>query len=473
MKPARRSRIRNEKAGVSRGATARSRSNRPPSDRPARRRSGNGPTAPTQRARDAGVLRLVERRENSLLSLFELSHELGVALDVYAIAQLSLLSLMGHFGTRLAALWMRVDERAAGVVPVRHFGLRDEDARALGAVLETCATAQLERQSGPARLAAWISTPQVGDAVAAGLSVVVPVSAQGRLLGLIAVGERLDGEPYASFDLEYLSTAAGMVGVALDNARLYHQILEANRRLLESNQQLAELDRLKSEFLQNVNHELRTPLTVIVGYLEVLRQGTHLDETAQRAVNVCVEQAHKLDTMVRDLLDFSEPQETMRPAHIESADLEPLLAAYVRGRRPGVVTGLREISLVAEPGLPAVRCDRRSLTRVLDELMDNAVKFTMPGSRIVVRAASHTGGAEVVIEVEDDGPGIPPERVATLFQAFRQGDGSTTREAGGLGLGLALATRLCDAMEGRLEVESEPGRGSTFRVRLKTAASAA
>ena len=453
MKPVRRSRTRSEKRP------------RPSATEPARA------PAPTRGTHDAGVLKLVERRENSLLSLFELSRELGVGLDVYAIAQLSLLSLMGHFGTRAAALWMRVDEHAAGVVPVRHFGLGDEDARALGAVLETCATAQLERESGPARLAAWISTPQVADAVAAGLSVVVPVSAQGRLLGLIAVGERLDGEPYASFDLEYLSTAAGMVGVALDNARLYHQILEANRRLLESNQRLAELDRLKSEFLQNVNHELRTPLTVIVGYLDVLRQGTALDETAERAVNVCVEQAHKLDAMVKDLLDFSEPQESVRPAQIESVDLEPLLAGYVRRRRPGVVTGLREITLEVEPGLPAARCDRRGLTRVLDELVDNAVKFTLPGTRIVVRAARHAsaGTGEVAIEVRDDGPGIPSERVATLFQAFRQGDGSTTREAGGLGLGLALAARLCAGMDACLEVESEPDRGSTFRVRLKTA----
>ena len=471
MKPARRSRTRNEKTKV-----ARSRSSRRPARRP--RPSAKGPAsgpALTRATGDAGVLRLVERRENSLLSLFELSHELGVGLDVYAIAQLSLLNLMGHFGTRVAALWMRVDEHAAGVVPVRHFGLRDEHARVLGAVLETCATAQLERQSGPARLAAWISTPHVADAVAAGLAVVVPVSAQGRLLGLIAVGPRLDGESYAAFDLEYLSTAAGMVGVALDNARLYHQILEANRRLLESNQQLAELDRLKSEFLQSVNHELRTPLTVIVGYLEVLRQGTPLDENGERAVNVSIEQARKLDAMIKDLLDFSEPHEHVRAVLIEPVELEPLLAGYVRGRRPGVVLGLREISLEAEPQLPAARCDRRSLTRVLDELVDNAVKFTLPGTRIVVRAARHPdpSRSEVVIEVEDDGPGIAPERVATLFQAFRQGDGSTTREAGGLGLGLALASRLCDAMEGRLEVDSEPGRGSTFRVRLKAADSTA
>ena len=433
------------------------------------------PVPAARAARETGAaLRLVERRENSLLSLFELSRELGVGLDIYAIAQLSLLSLMGHFGTGVAALWMRVDEHAAGVVPVRHFGLRDEDARTLGAVLEICATAQLERAGGPARLTAWTSTPRVGDAIAAGVSVVVPVAAQGRLVGLIGLGGRLDGEPYAAFDLEYLATAGGMVGVALDNARLYHQILEANRRLLETNQQLAELDRLKSEFLQNVNHELRTPLAVIVGYLDILRQGVPLNENGQQAVAASIRQARKLDTMVQDLLAFSEPIERMRPAQIETCELSPLLEGFVRGRRPGVANDLREITLEVEPQLPPARCDRRALTRVLDELVDNAVKFTPPGSRIVVRAARGTGAGtgSLVVEIEDEGPGIPAERVSTLFEAFRQGDGSSTREAGGLGLGLALARRLCEGMQGSIEVASEPGRGSTFRVLLEAAAPA-
>ena len=429
-----------------------------------------GPRDPDRLKDDQAVLRLIERRENSLLSLFELSKELGVGLDVYAIAQLSLLSLMGHFGTRIAALWMRVDEHAAGVVPVSQFGMTDEQARALGVVLETCATAQLERDGGPARLAAWISTPRVRDALAAGVALVAPVAAQGRLVGLIALGERLDGEAYAAFDLEYLATAAGMVGVALDNARLYQQMLEANRRLLETNQQLAELDRLKSEFLQGVNHELRTPLAVIVGYLDVLRQ-LGLDDHGQRAVTASMEQAHKLDGMVQNLLDFSEPLEKLRPTQIERCDLAPLLDAYVRGRRPGVSNALREITLEFATELPAARCDRRGLTRVLDELVDNAVKFTPPGSRIVVRAVRHAEGG-VAVEVQDDGPGMPPDKAATLFEPFRQGDGSTTREAGGLGLGLALARRLCEGMNGRLEVASDVGQGSTFRVCLEAEPSA-
>jgi signal transduction histidine kinase len=297
------------------------------------------------------------------------------------------------------------------------------------------------------------------------------VAVQGRLVGLIGLGGRLDGEPYAAFDLEYLATAGGMVGVALDNARLYHQILEANRRLLETNQQLSELDRLKSEFLQNVNHELRTPLAVIVGYLDILRQGVPLDENGQQAVAASIRQARKLDGMVQDLLDFSEPIEHVRPAQIETCELTQLLESFVRGRRPGVANDLREITLEVESQLPPARCDRRGLTRVLDELVDNAVKFTPPGSRIVVRAARGTGAGtgSLVVEVEDDGPGIPVERQATLFEAFRQGDGSSTREAGGLGLGLALARRLCEGMQGSIEVTSEPGRGSTFQVRLEAA----
>ena len=415
--------------------------------------------------------KLVERRENSLLSLFELSRELSVGLDPYAIAQLTLFSLMGHFGAAAAALWLLPEAPENPAVLLRGFGVGEDAARALGPGL-AARVAEIDGAPGATRLADWAAAkvPEAAAALELGLALAAPVPVQGRLVGVIGLGPRLDGEAYGPFDLEYLATAAGMVGVALENARLYHRTRESNRQLRETNERLAELDRLKSEFLGNVNHELRTPLSVIIGYLDVLR-ATQANSTTQEAIAIASKHAAKLEAMLENLLDYSRLEEQALRLKLEPHDLGDLLRGYAEERRPGVANGLREFTLELEPQLPPAACDPRRLLQIVDELMDNAIKFTLPGSRIRLRArrCAHPGAEGILIEIDDDGPGIPADRLEALFEPFRQGDGSTTREAGGLGLGLALARRLAEAMGGGLDAKSEPGVGSSFVVRLKAA----
>src|SRR5262245_41802570 len=187
-------------------------------------------------------LRLVERRERSLLSLFELSHELGVGVDPYAIAQLTLFSLMGHFGATLSALWMPPGDAPEEAVLMRCFGLSEERARMHGTELAKRAAARVTQSLGPESLEASDARTELRDArlpeqverippSESEFSVLVPIPAQGRLVAFAALGAQMGGESYRPLDLEYLAAAAGMVGVALENTRLYHRILENNRRL--------------------------------------------------------------------------------------------------------------------------------------------------------------------------------------------------------------------------------------------------
>jgi len=380
---------------------------------------------------------------------------------------------MGHFGVASAALWVLPEASAPSAVLLRGFGVPEDAARAIGSGLAARAARELEATTTPARLEAWAAAGvhAARSALEQGLSMVVAVPAHGRLVGVIGLGARLDREPYGALDLEYLAAAAGMVGVALENARLYHRVVESNRRLRDTNERLAELDRLKSEFLGNVNHELRTPLAVIVGYLDILR-ATQTEEASRQAVAVALKHAEKLESLLMNLLDFSDLGERALRLELGVHELAPLLREYAEQRRPGVVNGLREFTLDLEPDLPPVACDPRRLIQVMDKLVDNAVKFTLPGSSIRLRAVRHPSpdGARIAIEVEDDGPGIPAQLLEALFEPFRQGDGSTTRETGGLGLGLALARRLAEAMGGSLEARSEPQVGSIFSIRLRVAA---
>jgi signal transduction histidine kinase len=413
--------------------------------------------------------KLIERRETSLLSLFELSRELGVGLDPYAMAQLTLFSLMGHFGAGSAALWLLPEGGEGAPVLLRAFGVKDEPARRMGQTLAARLGDSIGEAPDVVRMSEWAERgfPEGGAALELGLALVAPILIQGRLIGITGLGPRLDGESYGALDLEYLATAAGMVAVAIENARLYRRARESNRQLRETNDRLAELDRLKSEFLNNVNHELRTPLAVIIGYLDVLRSTT--EGQAQDSVSIASRQASKLDALIVNLLDFSKLEDRVLRLSLEPHDLGDLLREFTDTRRPGVADGLRELELELEAALPPVSCDRRRLLQILDELLDNAVKFTQPGSRIRLGARLTGDRTGVEVAIQDDGAGIPGDRLETLFEPFRQGDGSTTREAGGLGLGLALARKLAEAMGGALEAESEPGVGSRFVVKLHAA----
>jgi signal transduction histidine kinase len=416
---------------------------------------------------------LAERRERSLLSLFELSHELGITLDPYGIAQVTLFSLMGSFGTASAAFWLLPEEESREAVLMRAYGLREGAARALGTGLASKATAHFGQNPGPVILADWGEAlpPEARMAMDHGLAVLVPVTGHRRLLGLIALGERASSEPYWPIDLEFLSTAAGMVGVAIQNTRLYHGMLEANRRLRESNDRLTELDRLKSEFLQTVNHELRTPIAIIVGYLTILQDATTLEPAQRQAVAVSLGQAEKLTGMVRNLLEFSDLSEDTTGLRVEAHELESLLRGFADRRRPGLVQGPRELVVEIESPLPRAWCDPARLIQALDALMENAIKFTAPGAhiRLAARRLSDQEGDWVAISVADDGPGIPKRNIDGLLEPFRQVDGSTTRRAGGMGLGLALVQEIAQRMGGRLSVESELGAGSTFTLSLRVA----
>ncbi|HEY3215792.1 MAG TPA: HAMP domain-containing sensor histidine kinase, partial [Candidatus Eisenbacteria bacterium] len=224
---------------------------------------------------------------------------------------------------------------------------------------------------------------------------------------------------------------------------------------------------VRSQILQNVNHELRTPLAVVTGYLEILQDSPDLPEALRWPIETALEQTRKLTGIVQNLLEFADLTAGRLELVCERTDPSRLVRSWAASRRPGVAAALRELELSTEE-TPAARFDAKALLGVLDALLDNAIRFTPVGThiRIESRTWNEAGARWAHIAVHDDGPGIPPDRIESLFEPFRQLDGSTTRAVGGLGMGLALARQLVEKMGGRLEGESAPGRGTTFIVRL-------
>jgi two-component system sensor histidine kinase BarA len=273
-------------------------------------------------------------------------------------------------------------------------------------------------------------------------------------------------------ELRLLGSAINDMAGQLKQAQ--QRLLRNNRDLTVANQNLKDLDRLKSEFLRNVNHELRTPLAVIIAYLSYLQERSKMtidQAELSESIDVALSESWKLKGLLEDLLEFSAASSDSLTLDLAPGDLRAVLTTYHAERIAGVVEGKREFVFEPDENVPEAVFDQRRLLQVLDSLLDNAVKFTPQGTRITLRLGTELGGegTRVRVLMEDNGPGVPPEHLPVLFHSFRQLDGSTTREVGGMGLGLALTKQFVEKMGGEITVRSEVGQGTVFAILLPAA----
>jgi NtrC-family two-component system sensor histidine kinase KinB len=229
--------------------------------------------------------------------------------------------------------------------------------------------------------------------------------------------------------------------------------------LLQDITHLSEISRLKSEFIAAASHELRTPLTSLQLGIHLLLEGSlgSMTERQQRVVQVCRDDATRLDRLMQELLDLSK---------IESGDTAPVRASVPAStlahdaaesvRVQAEARGVR-LNIDAPADLPSVFADRQQVQRVIVNLLTNAIRATVAGGTITVSGKPREG--EVVFSVSDTGAGIPREYLSRIFEPFVQ---VPNAPPGGSGLGLTIARRIVEAHGGRLTVQSEPGRGSTF-----------
>src|SRR5579883_4535 len=280
---------------------------------------------------------------------------------------------------------------------------------------------------------------------------VVPLCAQGRTLGTIAVGRRDPRCPYGPEDLALAEDLAGRAAIALDNARLYRDVQENNRR--------------KNEFLAMLAHELRNPLAPIRNAVEILRMLQITDPNIQWANDVIARQVEHLVRLVDDLLDISRITGGKIQLRKAPVDVAVAVARAVETCRPLMDARRHELSVTLPPQPLRVDADLVRLAQVLANLLNNAAKYTEEGGQIMLEVAR--AGDQAVFRVRDNGIGIAPEIIASVFDLFTQIDRSLNRSQGGLGVGLTLVRQLVEMHGGTVEAHSEgPNRGSEFVVRL-------
>jgi two-component system phosphate regulon sensor histidine kinase PhoR len=230
--------------------------------------------------------------------------------------------------------------------------------------------------------------------------------------------------------------------------------------------QLKRLESIRRDFVANVSHELKTPVTSIQGFVETLRDGAIDDpDTARRFLDIITRHAERLNAIIEDLLSLSriEIEGGAGAVALEPQPVFEVLRAALGLCQPKARDRQIHLSLQGDPDLQAA-VNAPLLEQAVVNLIDNAIKYSDPDSHVQVGLGQQED--DVVISVTDDGPGIPPEHQSRIFERFYRVDKARSREAGGTGLGLAIVKHITVAHRGLVSLESAPGAGSTFRLRL-------
>jgi PAS domain S-box-containing protein len=288
-------------------------------------------------------------------------------------------------------------------------------------------------------------------------SLVVPMATMGRIVGTIEV-QSYEQRAYREEHITAMRMAANLAAVAIENMRLLQFEVKARTAAEESN-------RLKDEFLATLSHELRTPLTAILGWASMLRDGRLDEKTFRTAVEIIERNARTQQQIIDDILDVSRIITGQLRFDAEPTDLRRVISAAVDTVRHAATAKSITLSTTYEPGVGPVMGEPRRLQQVVWNLLLNAVKFTPIGGE--VRVHLDTDGAHARVLVTDTGAGIRADFLPFVFDRFRQGDQSTTRTHGGLGLGLSIVRHLVELHGGTVKASSDgEGRGSTFTVEL-------
>ena len=253
------------------------------------------------------------------------------------------------------------------------------------------------------------------------------------------------------------------------NAELDSRVKRRTADLEIARERAESADRLKSMFLASMSHELRTPLNSIIGFTGVLLQELPgaLNAEQKKQLGIVQDASSHLLALINDILDLSKIEAGELALDMQSFDLDAEIRLVGNLLQPSAAAKGLDFAVDVAPGLPAASGDRRRVRQVLTNLVGNAVRFTHAGGvRIEARQAEDGAAA---ISVTDTGIGIASEHLPELFQPFTQIKAESELVPEGTGLGLAIASRLADNMGGRIDVTSEPGRGSTFTFYLPLA----
>jgi signal transduction histidine kinase len=404
------------------------------------------------------------RSVNELRALGDVSQAVNSTLDLETVLSTIVTKAVELSGTEAGAIYgydehtqefrlratCGMDQELIEVLTQRHIDLIDPTIAAIFAHREPTQVADLREEA---------VSDLNGIILLAGYRarMVAPLLRGEDIVGMLVVRRRTPGE-FAKNTVDIIKTFAAQSALAIQNARLFHEIEDKSRQLAEASQH-------KSQFLANMSHELRTPLNAILGYTELTADGAYGEPSAKMLgiLKRLEANGRHLLGLINDVLDLSKIEAGQLVLELSDYCVQDIAQTVRSTLEPLAADKKLAFKLDLAPELPPGHGDGRRLTQVLINLVGNAIKFTDAGE-VAIKAEANNGSFHV--SVRDTGPGISASDQANLFREFQQADNAITRKKGGTGLGLAISKRIIEMHGGKIWVESQPGRGSTFAFTL-------
>jgi len=303
-----------------------------------------------------------------------------------------------------------------------------------------------------------------------GIVLVVPIVYEWRLIGVLGLSEKKSGSWFSGEDVELIQTLMNQTAVSIENA---HKVVELKKmvELEASYRELQRLNELKDNFISMVSHDLRTPMTCIKGYASILQNDPKQfdNETTKEYLNIIVDESDRLTRLINNILDIQRFEAGGMALNLKYMDINKLVEEVFNLFQPPA----EEKNLFFEKSIPntgiIIRGDGDRLHQAFANLLSNAIKFTPEGGKVktMVEEIAFDGDLMVKVSVSDTGPGIPEDKRGRLFQKFQQIDNLVREKEEGSGLGLALVKEIIEHHGGKVGMESEVGKGSTFYFYLK------
>jgi signal transduction histidine kinase len=307
----------------------------------------------------------------------------------------------------------------------------------------------------------------------------VPLIAQGRILGVVYLDNRVKVGVFGDRDAEMLTAFANQAAVAIQNARLYDNLRKSSEDQLKLQQELhsketqrialEEAIRLKSDFIGFVSHELRNPITTIRGFVQTLESDKdgHMEPKVKAEFYETIEaECDRMLNLINDLLDSARMEEG-KPLqiHVQEIDLKPMIEKLMKSMKLSkYCKPIHGLSISVAQNLPHIQADPNKVIQIVTNLLTNALKYSPEGGTIALRAAPAQNGVE--ISVSDEGVGMDAEQKEMLFGRYERIERDSIKSIAGTGLGLHLTKHLVELPGGQISCETHPGQGSRFTVFL-------
>ena len=398
--------------------------------------------------------RKVERATDRMATLYEAGKAMSLSLSLQSTCDVVVAQAARITGAKACLLFLH-DQASDDFSAEAAFGIPEDRFRQLRFSMGIGYHGQVVQNAHAALvtdLGETVGVEDVLSALRANSAVIVPLTSNEAVIGTITAVDREPGGEFSIDDQEVLKMLASQATIAIQNAILYERTKE--------------LDRLKSEFVAVVSHEVRTPLTSIKGSLELLGDDRFhkLPPPQRELLGICQANAERLITLINDILDFSKLESSKLSLNIERVEVGHVVTEVTENIRSLAAGKGIEIDVRIDPSTGSVEADPMRIGQVATNLLGNAIKFSPEKGRIEIFASGDE--SQVTLSVKDYGRGISARDLNRLFQRFAQLDSSTTRKAGGTGLGLVISKGIVEQHGGKIWVESAEGQGSTFSFSL-------